>query len=99
MSPTTITAEPTPSMPESRIILDDVDELIHGDRAEQYGDAQQSFENIADIWSVVVGAPVTTKQVALMLAGLKLARLAHDTGHRDSWVDLIGYAALGSGAK
>ena len=96
---TTTTAALAASMPESRTILDDADELIHGDRAEQYGDAQQSFENIADIWSVIIGAPVTTKQVALMLAGLKLARLAHDTGHRDSWVDLIGYAALGSGVK
>lgn len=81
---------------ERRRALDDADDLISGERAQQYGSAQANFENVADIWSVIVGSPLTAKQVALMLAGLKLARLAHDQEHRDSWVDLIGYAALGA---
>jgi Domain of unknown function (DUF6378) len=28
------------------------------------------------------------------MADLKLARLAHDAAHRDSVIDVIGYAAL-----
>ena len=30
-----------------------------------------------------------------MMIGLKLARLAEDMHKDDSWVDIIGYAALG----
>jgi len=33
--------------------------------------------------------------VVAMMVGLKLARLAEDMHKDDSWVDIIGYAALG----
>ena len=29
------------------------------------------------------------------MIGVKLARLAESIGHDDSWIDIIGYAALG----
>lgn len=64
-----------------------------GDR--DYGHALRNFRNIAELWGVLLGVPVTRAQVAQCLAALKLARLIHDPGHADSWVDLAGYAALG----
>lgn len=70
--------------------------LISTERSEEYGDAQLSFERISDIWSTILGVRVTEKQVALMMAGLKIARLAYDPDNQDSWVDVIGYAALGA---
>lgn len=71
-------------------------QLINRDRDEEYGAAQLSFERISDIWTAILGTRVTEKQVALMMAGLKIARLSYDPDSEDGWVDLIGYAALGS---
>ena len=39
---------------------------------------------------------VTPRKVAMMMAGLKLARLAESPDHDDSWRDALGYLALGS---
>jgi hypothetical protein len=63
-------------------------------RAEAYGPANASFRAIATRWSLTLGQPVTPAQVALCMIDLKMVRLAHDPGHRDSLVDVIGYAAL-----
>ena len=74
-------------------------EIITGERAEQYGDATTSFQNIADFWSVylsrVVGSDVmiTSRNVADMMILLKISRTATDF-HEDSYIDIIGYAAL-----
>lgn len=76
-------------------ILVDAATLIDGDRAKDYGDAATSFSRVACIWSGILGMDVTPEQVAMCLAGLKLSRLAHSPNHRDSWVDICGYAALG----
>ncbi|APZ81694.1 hypothetical protein NCPPB3778_72 [Rathayibacter phage NCPPB3778] len=77
-------------------ILKEAEELINGQRRDDYGDVQESFSRIATIWSAILLTDVTPQQVALMMAGLKLARLASSPDHRDSYVDLAGYAALGS---
>ena len=37
---------------------------------------------------------MTPAQVVLCMIDLKLARLSHDPKHRDSVLDVIGYAAL-----
>lgn len=66
-----------------------------GQRRADYGDARQSFEDIATMWSVVLKTKVTAEQVALCQALLKMGRLINKPDHVDSWVDIIGYAALG----
>jgi len=67
-------------------------------RAETYGPATASLRAIAARWSLTLGMTVSPAQVALCMIDLKLARLAHDPAHRDSLVDVIGYAALMSEA-
>jgi len=42
----------------------------------------------------LLGVTIKPAQVALLMAALKLVRLAEDPLHRDSAVDLSGYAAL-----
>jgi len=44
---------------------------------------------------VILGRCITPEQVVACMIGLKLARLAEDATKDDSWVDIIGYAALG----
>ncbi len=74
-------------------ILDEAATVI-AERAAAYGSAAQSLGAIAARWSVTLGRPVTPAEVVLCMIDLKLARLAHDPSHRDSLVDVIGYAAL-----
>ena len=72
-------------------VLQEADEVINGERQQDYGSQLQSFTRIAKLWSAVLGIEVTAEQVALCMAGLKIAR-AMQGYHRDSLVDLAGYA-------
>jgi hypothetical protein len=47
------------------------------------------------LWEPILGVPVTPEQVALCMNQLKVARLIKTPGHRDGWVDGIGYLACG----
>jgi hypothetical protein len=75
-------------------ILQTAENLINGDRAKEYGDAQKNLQDIADLWSVILEKEVTLEQVALCMIMVKAARLMK-TNHLDSWIDICGYAALG----
>ena len=66
------------------------------DRGEDYGSIWENHERIAVIWTALIGIQIEPEQVAMMMAGVKLARLASSPDHQDSWVDLAGYAATGS---
>ena len=70
-------------------------ELVNGDREHDYGDPLENHQRIAKMWSAITGHEYTPEMVALMMIGLKLARLSRRTNHFDSWVDVAGYAALG----
>ena len=76
--------------------LAEAGELINGDRARNYGTAQQNFERIAAGWSVIFNQEVSLAQVALAMDWVKSARLVQTPNHHDSWVDKLGYSALGA---
>lgn len=73
------------------------------DRNSSYGEPEDNFQAIADIWNAQGYCKgkdyelLTAVDVALMMTGMKLARLRHNAAHRDSWVDMIGYGACGGG--
>lgn len=71
-------------------------EATVADRGEQYGSVWDNHERIAIIWTALIGIQIEPEHVAMMMAGVKLARLAATPDHQDSWVDLAGYAATGS---
>lgn len=84
-------------MPVDRTyVLTQAADLINNDRDRDYGSADANHLRIATIWSVILGIPVSAAQVALCMAGVKIARLSHDINKVDSWVDMAGYAALGA---
>lgn len=83
-------------------ILERANECVNGDREGDYGSPEDSFQTIANLWidyiHAISGGEVvnlSAKDVAAMLALLKIARIA--TGHKkdDNWIDLAGYAACG----
>ncbi|AHJ88349.1 hypothetical protein CG91_gp049 [Mycobacterium phage 39HC] len=77
-------------------LLKEAGEAISGDRERDYGSARDGFARTGQLIAAILDLDVVTaEQVALILAALKISRLAQNTGHRDSWLDLIGYAALG----
>lgn len=77
-------------------VLDTAGLIINGDRAKEYGNAFDSFERIATMWSALLDQPVSPSQVARCMIALKLSRLTETATHVDSWVDIAGYAALGA---
>lgn len=75
---------------------------VCGDREADYGSPEQNFATIALFWNVYLNrirlsGPVIVqpKDVAAMLALLKLARVSSGHAKADNWVDLAGYAACG----
>lgn len=89
-------------------ILQAAQKCVCGDREQDYGTPERNFENIARLWDAYMRAVNTKiadvspriaifgmKDVAAMLALLKIARIASGHAKEDNWVDLAGYAACG----
>lgn len=83
-------------------VLAEAKKKINTDRAEDYGDAFETFERISDGWNLILNSAMREKGYfdatdhALMMIWLKIARLLKNPTHEDSWVDLVGYGALGA---
>lgn len=77
----------------SETVLAEANEVIHGERAAEYGPAEESFARIAQLWSVYLGRPLDAYDVALMMVLMKVSRATTDL-KRDTAVDIAGYAAL-----
>lgn len=70
--------------------------IISSDRNKQYGAPENNFERTAQIWSVILGVPISNEDVAMMMVGLKMARYASKSGYQpDTWIDIAGYAGCG----
>lgn len=80
-------------------ILDRAKRIVVGDREQDYGSPEDSFQTCADLWEAYISHcgchPISAKDVAVMLALLKIARIAQGHAKEDNWVDLAGYAACG----
>ena len=83
-------------------ILEIANTCVNGDREGDYGSPENSFKTIAQLWNAYIfGRPdglheaLYPKDVAAMLALLKIARIAGGKKKHDNWIDLAGYAACG----
>lgn len=63
-------------------------------RQASYGSPRQSHTEIAALWEYHLGHPITAEDVAVMCLLMKVARLASGGYHRDSVVDIAGYARV-----
>jgi class 3 adenylate cyclase len=75
-------------------ILDSAKALISGERDGEYGDPRKNFELVGARWSQILGVTVDPWQVALMMADLKIARAITGKHKDDTFLDLVGYAAI-----
>lgn len=81
-------------------ILDTALKCVNGNRDMQYGNPENSFEMVAELWDVylsqkTIDDDITAKDVAVMLILLKIARIALGKAKYDNWIDIAGYAACG----
>ena len=65
---------------------------VCGDREQDYGSPEDNFSIIAELWSGYIGTMICPKDVAMMMALLKIARIKKGD-KADSFIDLAGYAA------
>ena len=75
-------------------LLDEAKATICGERQDQYGAPEDSFPRIAAYWTTYLDRPVSSLDVAHLMALMKLARAQGQGFRRDNYVDLAGYAAI-----
>ena len=76
-------------------ILSKAESIINGERQGTYGDAEDSFQTIADMWSAYLNTEILSEDVANMMILMKVARNSSGVYKDDNWIDICGYAALG----
>ena len=80
-------------------ILEAAKTCISGDREQDYGSPENNFQMIAELWTAYLynmdHVDLSAKDVAAMMALMKIARISSGHAKTDSWVDLAGYAACG----
>ncbi len=84
-------------------VLDEAKKCVLHDRNSTYGKPEDNFNRIAILWDaydkIRKPGPETPTDVAIKMTLMKIARLAHNPTHKDSWVDGIGYLACGAGIE
>ena len=87
-------------MPETKSILQEASEVTQGGRNEAYGDPKGNHETTGFMFQAYLRrrykedfAVLDAQDVCVFNICQKLSRLAHTPYHRDSLVDIAGYAA------
>lgn len=73
-------------------ILDEAKRLTTGERNETYGHPLDDYTTTAGMWTAALGHEVTAEQAILCMMLVKISRLSRNITHRDSVVDVAGYA-------
>jgi len=68
--------------------------IINGDRQDAYGDPEDSFGTISQFWSTYLDRHISSKDVAIMMGLLKIARMKGQVEKIDNYVDAAGYIGL-----
>lgn len=71
-------------------ITQEAQDIVHGERHQDYGNMAESFRRIAGLWSAYLGMHIDVCDVGKMMILLKVSRAKHNN-HRDSYIDIIGY--------
>jgi len=75
-------------------VLDAAKELVCKSRQDQHGNPENTFADIAGLWSSYLGQPIKPDQVAWMMVLFKAARAKHNPENMDNPIDAAGYSAL-----
>ena len=75
-------------------IYDQARQLTSKDRQAQYGAPEDNLGRIAGLWGIYLGVPVTAHDVAVLMALLKIGRIASGTPVEDNYIDGVAYLGL-----
>jgi hypothetical protein len=68
-----------------------VNDMLNGEKAEEYGNPRTMFQNISKRW---FGCDNEEVEVAIMMAELKIERIKFDHSKEDSYLDAIAYLVM-----
>lgn len=74
----------------NKSILQEAEELIHGDRNYTYDHPLDNFNRIKKGWEVIFNCEITEEQVGMAMTWVKIAREAY-MHKRDNLTDGAGY--------
>lgn len=74
--------------------LDAAKQCVCSDRNQQYGSPDVNLEKIAEFWTTYKGVEFSTKDVGVMMALLKIARISSGQSKDDNYIDACGYLSL-----
>ena len=77
---------------EKEDVCDVAKRLTSYDRQLDYGSPIEDFTKQAKMWSVILNTNVTPQQIAMCMIAVKLCRMTNSPRHRDSAIDVVGYA-------
>lgn len=81
---------------QDETVLQEAQRLTSRDRVEEYGEALPDAERFAAMASAITGLEIKPEHFPLLMMAVKLSRTsqAPDGYHRDSLVDIAGYARV-----
>lgn len=90
-------AEQTQTRVSPRVaLLDEAHTIITKDRNSVYGNPEDNFKDIAELWTAYKGVQFTSMDVVVMNILIKIARLKKTPEYHDGLVDIAGYAGCGA---
>lgn len=75
-----------------RSVAEQATDLVEGHRQKDYGAPHIDLGRTARLWSALFDYPFTASDVSQAMRLLKESRLRNSPRHRDSLVDIVGYA-------
>lgn len=77
-----------------KTILEAAITCVCKERNDQYGEPEDCFQDIANLWAAYKGVDFDPFDVAMMMSLLKVARAKANPQHTDNYVDLCGYGSI-----
>ena len=77
-----------------KTILDAAATCVCKERNDQYGEPEDCFQDIANLWAAYKGTNFDPFDVAMMMSLLKVARAKANPQHTDNYIDLCGYGSI-----
>lgn len=85
------------SVPSERAaVLREAEKMVCGHREQDYGNPEDNFIVISQLWTIYTGRELVPLDVAIMMCLMNIGRITTGTATRDSFVDAIGYLACGA---
>lgn len=69
------------------------------ERGKVYGDIEANFTRTSKIATILTNKDISPFDIAIIMASVKLSRIANSPSYSDSYVDLINYISFANSLK